>query len=158
MKQILFLLLILSCFLSEAQTQVLKFSEAKTLGVPSETLDKTYKSAVHSDPKLAVFKSESEQQQLQQAYVKFFEDFGKFLSQNNFSWETKTRCFNRIYMEKDGTVDYFLFDFGKNPLSEYKENRFRELLSEFLKNHKFPISASEKFAQCSPIVYSDLSR
>ncbi len=157
MKRLIFLLLLFSGSVVGAQSRVLKFSEAKDLGISSETLDKTYKSAVHSDPKLAVFKSESEQTKLQKAYVEFFQSFGKFLSENNFHWETKTRCFNRIYMQKDGSVDYFLFDFSKNPLSDEKENRFRELLSEFLKTHKFPISANEKFAQCSPIVYSDLT-
>ena len=138
---------------STSQPHVLTFSEARRLGVSSEELDKIYKSAVHSNPELAVFKTPAEQQELQQAYVKFFQDFGSFLGAQKFSWESKTRCFNRIYMEKDGTVEYFLFDFGKNPLPQDKERRFRELLSEFLKTRKFPIEANEKFAQCSPITY-----
>lgn len=153
MKNIFFLLVWFSCSVSQAQPRVLKFSEAKTEGVSYEILDKKYKSAVHSNPKLAVFKSEKEHLELLHAYAEFFQDFGKYLGAHDFRWESKTRCFNRIYMKKDGTVDYFLFDFGKNPLPDEIENKFRELLSDFLKNHKFPIGASEKFAQCSPIVY-----
>lgn len=153
MNKLLLLFILTSGFFANAQTKILRFSEAEKQGVPSHELDKIYKSAVHTDQKLAVFKTDEEQQQLQKAYIQFFSDFGKYLSDNRFKWESKTRCFNRIYMQKDGTVDYFLFDFGKNPLPEATENRFRQLLSAFLETHKFPIAASEKFAQCSPIVY-----
>ncbi|NUY80669.1 hypothetical protein HUK80_07165 [Flavobacterium sp. MAH-1] len=153
MNKLLLLFVFMLGFSANAQTKILRFSEAENQGVSSHELDKIYKSAVHTDPKLAVFKTDEEQQRLQKAYVQFFSDFGKYLNDNQFKWESKTRCFNRIYMQKDGTVDYFLFDFGKNPLSETTENRFRQLLSEFLKTHKFPIAASEKFAQCSPITY-----
>jgi hypothetical protein len=135
--------------------KVMTFQEAEKQGKPYQYLDSLYKSAVHSDSTLAVFKTPAEQQVLQKAYVDFLRQLGDFLKANNFKWEKLTRCFNRIYINSDGTVDYFLYKFSKDQITEEKEKEFERLLTIFLKDHKFSASAKEKFAQCSPVKYND---
>ena len=103
--------LLTTCFQTFGQHLGLTFQNAEKQGISIKNLDSLYTSAVHADTALAVFKTEKEQDALQQAYVKLLQDFGKFLSENNFKWEKPTRCFNRIYFNSDGTIDYFLFNF-----------------------------------------------
>jgi len=111
---------------------------------------------VHSDTSLAIFKTETEQDVLLQAYIKLLQDFGQFLSNNNFKWEKPTRCFNRIYFSSNGTTDYFLFNFlGKieDKPTENIEKEFQRILNVFISDYKFPLTAKTKFAQCSPTTY-----
>jgi hypothetical protein len=96
-----------ACLHVFGQHQGLTFQDAEKQGISIKHLDGIYKSAVHSDTSLAVFKTETEQEALQQGYVKLLQDLGKFLSDNNFKWEKPTRCFNRIYFSAEGTIDYF---------------------------------------------------
>lgn len=134
----------------------LTFQNAEKQGISIKHLDSVYTSAVHTDTSLAVFKTESAQEAMQQAYIKLLQDFGKFLSENNFKWEKPTRCFNRIYFNADGTIDYFLFNFLGKPEDKPAENiekEFQRLLNVFISDYKFSLTAKTKFAQCSPTTY-----
>lgn len=148
-------LLIIS-FQTFGQHLGLTFQNAEKQGISIKHLDSVYTSAVHTNTSLAVFKTESEQEAMQQAYIKLLQDFGKFLSENNFKWEKPTRCFNRIYFNADGTIDYFLFNFLGRPEDKPSENiekEFQRLLNVFISDYKFPLTAKTKFAQCSPTTY-----
>jgi hypothetical protein len=149
MKALAILLLFTTtCFAQVA----MPFKEAREKGIYPQ-VDSIYKSAFHStEPEKAVFKTEEAVQKHIAAYQDFLLKFGEFLNDNNFKWEESTRCFNRIYMAEDGTIDYFLYDF-KTPLSEDKANEFHRLLNLYISQHKFGITAPEKFAQCSPAIY-----
>ncbi|MER2996996.1 hypothetical protein [Pontibacter populi] len=158
MKEKLFLtitfaaLTIVSVF---SQSRALTFQEAEKQGIPFHKLDSLYKSAVHTDPALAVFKSPDQQAELLQAYVKLLQDLGAFLRANNFKWNTEARGANRIYMQPDGRIDYFLFHFPEGQLTPEKEQQFTQLLDSFIRNYRFAITAPEKFAQCSAVRYTD---
>jgi hypothetical protein len=138
-----------------AYSQGMSFKEAKAKGI-SPKADSIYKSAIHSEADKAVFTAEEDVQRHILAYQKFLQDLGSFLDANNFKWEDVTRGFNRIYMKPDGTIDYFLYDF-KTPLREAKQKEFERLLNLYIKDHKFGITAPEKFAQCSPVTYPKTS-
>lgn len=157
MKRILILLLLFINLSTEtkAQAKIMSILESEKSGTSIQHLDSLYKSAVHSNPELAVFKTSDEQQMLQKAYIQFFQELAAFLNKNKFDWEQKTRCFNRIYINKDGTIEYFLYSFNKEQITEKKEKKFNKLLSQYLQENKFPISANERFAQCSPIAYGN---
>jgi hypothetical protein len=134
----------------------LTFQDAEKQGISIKHLDSVYTSALHTDTSLAVFKTENEQEAMQQAYVKLLQDFGKFLSENNLKWEKPTRCFNRIYFNTDGTIDYFLFNFLGKPEDKPAENiekEFKRLLNVFISDYKFTLTAKTKFAQCSPTIF-----
>jgi len=152
---IITVLLIIS-FQSFGQHLGLTFQNAEKQGISIKHLDSIYISAVHTDTSLAVFKTETEQEAMQQAYIKLLQDFGKFLSENNFKWEKPTRCFNRIYFSADGTIDYFMFNFLGKPEDKPAENiekEFQKLLNVFILDYKFSLTAKTKFAQCSPTTY-----
>lgn len=138
------------------QKKALTFSEAKLQGISIEYLDSIYKSAVHADTTKAVFKTEKEQDALQQAYIKLLQDFGNFLSKNNFKWEKPTKCYNRIYFNSDGSIDYFIFNFlGKTEVkpAESVQIEFQRLLTIFIQEYRFSLTSKTKFAQCSPTTY-----
>ena len=154
----IFLIVLLSNNLY-SQSKVFSVEEAQKMGISIEKLDLEYKSAVHSDSTKAVFKSEVEQQRLQESYTKLLQDFGSFLNKNNFKWESKTKCFQRIYFAPNGKIDYFIYNFKlknifpENLISEEKQKEFQRLLELFVKEYTFSSTASEPFAQCSPTSY-----
>lgn len=158
--RILKLFLILLFFNNlHSQSKVFSVEEAKKIGINIEKLDLEYKSAVHIDSTKAVFRTEAQQQKLQESYIKLLQDFGSFLNKNNFKWESKTKCFQRIYFAPNGKIDYFIYNFKlknvlpENLISEEKQKEFERLLKLFVKDYTFFTSANEKFAQCSPTSY-----
>lgn len=130
--------------------QALSFQEAREIGIYPK-IEEEYKSAIHSDPDLAVFKTEEESKKLVDSYVAFLKELGAFLSEQGYKWEESTHGFNRIYIESDGTIDYFIYDLKK--LDQEKIHQFQQLLQEYIGTHKFGITAPVKFAQCSPVTY-----
>jgi len=154
--QLLIFTFLVSTISSNAQNTALTFEQAELQGKSYIHLDSLYKSAVHSNEKMAVFKSEKEQLELQKAYQSLILDLAKFLSESNFKWGKTTRCFNRIYFNENGKIDYFLFNFPEGEITNEKEKEFSRLLNMFIKKKKINIKAKEKFAQCSPIKYNDL--
>jgi len=148
MKTLLFSFLFISAF-SYGQ-KAMSFSEAKEKGIFPK-VDSIYKSAVHDDSSKAVFKTDEEIEKHIEAYQKFLQEFGAFLFENNFKWVEQTRCFNRIYMSPDGTIDYFLYQF--KGLDPEKEKEFNRLLALYIKDHKFGVISPVRFAQCSPVTY-----
>lgn len=147
--------MIISAELNTYAQKGMTFEYAVLHGKPYQHLDSLYRSAVHGNPKLAVFNTPQDQQRLQTAYMQFMQSLGIFLKSNNFKWDKPTRCFNRIYFEPGGKADYFLYNFPTNEISIAKEKQFNLLLNRFLKSHKISITANEPFAQCSPIKYND---
>lgn len=90
------------------------------------------------------------------AYQNLVEDFGKYLTKNNFNWPFATSCFQKVYFREDGTIDYFLFNFLGEPPYEVtadQEIKFKILLNKFISEYKYPISANMKYSQCGTIVY-----
>ncbi|RRB14042.1 hypothetical protein [Larkinella knui] len=145
-------------FNSFGQSKARTFQEAEKMGKSYQHLDKLYKSAVHSNTALAVFKTGADQQKCYGAYTVLLQDPGRFLNQNNFQWERPTRCFNRIYISADGKIDYFVYHFLPNKedpnyqVSEIKRQEFAKLLARFAQDYQFSVSANEPFAPCSPVV------
>ncbi len=143
---------------AQQKALVFPFEDAAQKGIPYQKLDSVYQSAVHSDRTLAVFKTPAEQLKLQAAYASMLQALGKHLAANGFKWEKPARCFNRIYFRPDGKVDYFLYHFlpsAGGTVSTEKAKQFEILLDGFLKEYTFPLTAPVKFAQCSPVTYSD---
>lgn len=130
--------------------KALTFSEAKKIGVTIPKLDSLYQNGIHSDPKLAVF---ADQDEFYEAYRNLLQNFGKYLTKNEFFWDKTTMCFNRIYFDKNGKIDYFLYNFRPNQISEKREEEFKRLLNNFIQDYMFPLSAKVNFAQCSPVNY-----
>ena len=148
MKLILALILVGVSTYSHSQV-ILKLQEVEENRIIE--LDSIYMSGFHVDTSLAVFKTNPEE--YYQAWVKFNQELGKFLSSNNFYWEETTKGFNRIYFNKDGGIDYWLFSINEGQISKEKERQFELLLNKFATEHKFSLSADVGFAQCGGAQY-----
>lgn len=148
--KVVFTCLLFTSFFSYSQT-VLSVPEAKEKGIFPK-VDSIYTSAFdgRADHK-AVFKKQEDIDRHIDAYYKFLKEFGIFLHENKFTWEETTKGWNRIYMQPDGTIDYFIYSLKDIP--EEKEKEFKRLLGLFIKDHKFGNPAPVKFAQCSSVTY-----
>lgn len=127
---ILFVNLFILSFAANSQSKVMGFSDAESKINNFHQLDDIYKSAVHSESQLAVFKSQEEQDKHTAAYYHMLKEMGVFLKDNGFQWEQETRCFNRIYFSPTGNVDYFLFQFPPIPYQKISKMN----LQHWLKN------------------------
>jgi hypothetical protein len=131
------------------------FQKAIDSGISIKTLDSLYKPALSQGPDSlqAVFRVKSKE--FYAGYVGLLSDLAKHLKDNGFSWSKQTRCFNRIYFHEHGTIDYFLFNFKPGEIDAAKAEQFETLLNTFIKTYTFSLPAATKFAQCSPVTYSD---
>ncbi|TAH39882.1 MAG: hypothetical protein EYC69_12300 [Bacteroidetes bacterium] len=151
MKTFFTLLVILAFYFSTYGQKALSFSEAKIANVNVEHLDSVYRSAVHVDTTLSVFKNRDNE--VGESYFEMLQKLGKFLKSRDFKWEKPTKGFNRIYFNKDGGIDYFIYSFRPDQLTPKQEKQFEQLLNEFIKDYRFPLTAEVGFAQCSPVTY-----
>ena len=148
---LVFLLIPIAFSNVHSQQLAVSFQYALDRGISVDSLDKTYMSALNSDTTLAAFNGR--EQEFIQGYTSLLKDLGKFLKANDFNWEKTTRCFNRIYIDKSGKIDYFLYHFKEGELTPEKQAQFAKLLTEFIKTYKFPLTNTVPFAQCSPVQY-----
>lgn len=151
MKTFISISLLLFASYSLHGQKAMTFSEAAQADISMEKLDNIYKSGIHVEPDLGVFNDSREAYTA--AYQQLLQDLGRFLQKNDFSWKSRTKAFNRIYFDKSGKIDYFLFNFRPGQLSKEDEATFQELLNTFIAGYQFSLSASEGFAQCSPVSY-----
>ena len=134
----------------------LTIQEAEKKGIFFDSLNLVYRSAISVDTSNAVFKTESDMEKASTAYQNLFDEFGKYLKANHFNWPFATSCFQKIYINEDGKIDYFLFNFLGEPPYEVtaaQENKFKSLLNEFIKDYTFPFTTSMKHSQCGTVVY-----
>ena len=138
------------CYLSYGQ-KAMTFNDANEQNIKMSSLDSQYQSGIHADTSLAVFKTNTDEYIA--GYQDLLQDLGQYLKENNFLWDKPTNGFNRIYFDKNGKIDYFLYSFRPNQMTTEQENGFAELLGKFILNYKFPLTANTKFSQCSPVTY-----
>lgn len=153
---LLYSVLIIASFSCNENQKGLTIQEAERNGILFDSLNIIYKSAVSVDTSRAVFKVDADIEKAHIAYQNLLNDFGKFLTKNNFKWPFSTTCFQKVYFSKDGTIDYFLFNFLGEPPYEVtvdQELKFKNLLNEFIKGYSYPVTANMKYSQCGTVVY-----
>jgi len=153
MKNAFFLIFFVASIPDFAQQFATTFQKAIDQGIFIEKLDSIYKPALSSDSLKSVFAGK--EKEFYESYVSLLKELGSFLKSNNYTWNKTTRCFNRIYLNNEGHIDYFLFNFKPGELEPDKEQQFEKLLTKFIQMYRFPLKADSKFAQCSPVTYSD---
>ena len=159
-KLIFTTLMFLSLIQTYGQHIGMTFKDGESIGITNDSLEHIYKSAVHSDTSLAIFKTDAEQEAMGNAWQKILQDLANFLKKNNFVWDKPTRCFHKFYFNSDGTIDYVLYNFitkdvkPENLLSVEKQTEYNRLLNLFIKDYKFPMTAKVKFGQCGSITFT----
>jgi hypothetical protein len=136
-----------------AQKIAIQFQEAEKLGISIVKLDMLYPSALHADSTKAVFRGR--EKEFYDSYFSLVKELGSYLKKHNYTWGKTTRCYNRIYINKDGSVGYFLFNFKEGMIDAAKEKEFKKHVGDFIKTYQFPLASQSNFAQCSPVVYTD---
>jgi hypothetical protein len=118
-----------------------------------EALDSLFPSAVNIDSAISVFAGR--EAEFFNSWKFFLTDFGKHLDAHGFKWEKPTRCFNRVYFNKDGTINTFLYSFKGDDLTAEQKETFSSLLNEFAKGYKLKLerNAKSNFSQCGPAMY-----
>lgn len=151
MKKVALFCFIFATTLTYGQKMATSFKKAIDSGVSVQKLDEAYQSALHEDSTKAAFRGR--EKEFINAYTSMLTDLQKHLANNQFTWGQSTRCFNRVYFNSNGGIDYFLFDFKNLPVE--KQNDFERLLGSFIKTYQFPVTNTVNFAQCSPVSYVD---
>jgi len=131
------------------------FQDYEVNGQKIADLDSPYPSALSADTTIAVFHSREDE--FYEAWVSLLNDLAQHLANNDFTWGKPTWCFNKIYFNKDGKIDKYLFNFRKLEVEEDKQAIFAKLLTEFAKDYKLKIDkvANSNFSQCGPVIYKD---
>lgn len=153
---VFFFFVIILCISCNEIPKGLTIQEAEKQGIFFDSLNIIYKSAISVDTSNAVFKTETDMEKASIAYQNLLDEFGKYLTKNNFKWPFATTCFQKVYFSEDGKIDYFLFNFLGEPPYEVtadQEMKFKSLLNEFIEIYKYPITANMKYSQCGTIVY-----
>jgi hypothetical protein len=160
MKIVLLFFTLFAASSVNAQHIAVSFQNAAKQNISTQKLDDSYMSAIDTDTTKSVFIGDSAQEAMYNAYVKLLKDLGKFLRENNFNWEKVTKGFNRIYFNKDGAIEYFIYNFHLPSMKpEYvilpeKESEYNRLLNIFIQDYKIEMTADKKFAQCSPVTFN----
>lgn len=154
MKNLFFLIFFFGAFSPIYAQKALTFDEYHKTHKTTQTLDSLYPGAIDANPEKGIFKGR------QDAFINAYKDmlmkFNDFLKNKKFIWgSTSVRCFNRIYFNAEGKIDYFLYNFPKGVLTAEQEQLFDKYLNEFIKDFQFSLTPAGKFAQCSPVVYGD---
>jgi hypothetical protein len=100
--------------------------------------------------------SESEYKIVVKSWYGFHKKVSQFIKEENFKWEvpdSTITILNRIYFDKSGTVDYYLFRIRNPSVSAEKRTEYEKLLQKFSKEVKLDLKRTEKYAQCGKIKY-----
>jgi len=143
---------------TEKETEVIK--EPKIVSGNNEmayneikkmNLDSTYTNLL--DPRNV---SESEYKIVAESWSEFHKKVSKFIKEENFKWEvpdSTITIFNRIYFDKNGTIDYYTFKIKNPSVSAEKRAEYEKVLQKFSKEVKLDLKRSEQYALCGKTKY-----
>lgn len=126
----------------------LAFTEFRALN-----LDSTYTNLL--DPKNV---TESEYKAVTESWSEFHQKVLKFIKEENFKWEVTDSTIsivNRIYFDKNGTIDYYAFKILNTSIPSEKRAEYEKVLQKFSKEVKLDLQRNEQFAQCGKIKYQN---
>jgi len=107
------------------------------------SLDSCYQVACNSDISESVFTSKEEISLFLSANKKMTDDLKLYIISNNFKFETHTKCIFRIYYNKNGGVDYLIYNFIDS--THLDKNTFKILLDAFVSEYRIDISSQVNF-------------
>ncbi len=71
-------------------------------------------------------------------------------------WEDNGKIYNIIFVESNGTIDYYFYRF-KNPSvpSKKQVKQFRALVKKYISTHSFNYTANRQYNQCGSVTFVD---
>ncbi|MCA0131712.1 hypothetical protein [Winogradskyella alexanderae] len=100
--------------------------------------------------------SKTERERVIKSWSNFHKKINKFMKEEGFSWEvpdSTISIYNRIYFDKNGTVNYYVFNINNPSISELKKAEFKNVLSKFSKEVHIELQRAGQFAQCGKTKY-----
>jgi hypothetical protein len=100
--------------------------------------------------------SESEYKIVVESWYEFHKKVSQFIKKENFKWEvpdSTITILNRIYFDKSGTIDYYLFRIRNASVSAEKQTEYQKVLQKFSEEVTLNLKRVEKYAQCGKIKY-----
>jgi hypothetical protein len=100
--------------------------------------------------------SESEYKIVVETWYEFHKKVSQFIKEENFKGEVPDSTItirNRIYFDKSGTVDYYLFRIRTPSGSIEKRTEYEKLLQKFSKEVTLHLKRTEKYTPCGKIKY-----
>ena len=129
--------------------KAMSFEEAAKQGITTKSLDSIYISAINvinDESGNYIYENEEE---VMEAWYKMFEDISIFLWKTEEMKEVEIRIFQRVYFNKDGKIDYYLYKIqNHNEITEEQALQVANSLNEFVKEYQFSFSAIKDFVQC----------
>lgn len=135
-----------------AQRPAMTFAEYRELN-HGTSLDSIYRTALNVDSSKAVFHGDEEFAEVKEAWEKFMREFDIHLRKGGFRSVTDIKCMTKVYFNKDGRVDHFLYSIREGGLDRGQEELFARLLNDYVKERRFPLKAAEPYSQCGAIVF-----
>lgn len=102
--------------------------------------------------------SGDEFQVIYKSWGEFHTSIGAFVNKENFNWgvaDSTITLVNKIYFDKTGKVDYFLFKVRNENVTNTKKEAYQKLLNKFIKNMRVNLKRDSQFAQCGKVEYKN---
>lgn len=102
--------------------------------------------------------SENERQEVIESWSNFHKKIVAYLKESQFNWNSddkSIRINKRIYFEKDGSVNYYVFKIENLKISEETKQEFLKVLKKFVAENKIDYTKDTVFAQCGIVEYNN---
>ena len=113
-------------------------------------LDKTHPNLLN--PQI----SETDLDQIRVSWTELHQDIGKYLDENNFSWEIDDRELNilhKFYFTPNGKIKFYFFRVANSRVSDAKRKEFAGLMADFATSYQLSLERQAQYAQCGKTRY-----
>lgn len=124
--------ILLTLFLSPSlglSQEVIYLGDVKDSQNVIETLDEDYADAGHPDTSIALFSMK----ELSPAWREILTDLNTHLIDQGLNWESPLKIWNRIYFSKDGSIEYYVYNFRNEALDKRGKTSFMKRLKNLLR-------------------------
>jgi len=100
--------------------------------------------------------SEKEFKAVVKSWSEFHQKVSSFMKDEGFFWNVKDSTIsivNKIYFNKNGTIDYFFFRILNPSIPDSKKIEFEFVLQKFSKSIRMNLARDSKYAQCGKTKY-----
>src|ERR1051326_3027290 len=144
-------MLVSSAMLSQ---NCMTFQDMEKNGVRMTQLDSLYPNAMKTTTFEGVFPEGKKLKKFDKAWGGFYEELMNYFSKSGLKWEKPTYCFNKIYFDADGNVQYWFFNFMKEDnIPADVQAKYLQGIKDFSKTHQIKIKAGTKFSQCASVTF-----
>ncbi|HEY6161027.1 MAG TPA: hypothetical protein VI112_07385 [Bacteroidia bacterium] len=151
LASVLFLLALITVAHSQ---NCMTFQDMGKNGVRLTQLDSLYPNALKTETFEGVFPEGKKLKKFDKAWAGFYEELMNYFSKSGLKWDKPTYCFNKIYFDADGNVQYWFFNFMKEDnIPADVQAKYLQGIKEFSKTHQIKIKAGTKFSQCASVTF-----